>query len=76
MEKKILFAFVRYSWLLDALVLIQLVPFSHYLVSLNEYDTLGERLHNPYYWLAFGFTYVCGVGVMGYMKWQNKKLND
>ena len=31
---------------------------SHFLISIRERDTLWHRIHNPYYWIALGYSLV------------------
>lgn len=73
--EKLLFAFVHKPVFLDRVLLVLLAPFTHYLITLRARDTLAGFFTNPYYWLAFSFTYCCGMAVILYVRYQNNRLN-
>ncbi|RZM25259.1 MAG: LytTR family transcriptional regulator [Pedobacter sp.] len=42
---------------LQLIFYLLVIPYaSHFLISIRERDTLIQRVQNPYYWIAFGYT--------------------
>lgn len=46
------------------------------LITLPERAGIDLLWKNPYYWIAFGFTYVVGVLVVLYMRMANLRLSE
>src|SRR5690606_12377141 len=73
--RKLLTFYVKWPMLLDLSIALILLPiFCHLIVSLHSKRTIDELFFMRAYWIPMVISYVCGIIVMVYIRWNNFKL--